>query len=145
MRRQFLNAVLLGACALSVVLGACHPGDNDPKGQAGDLNDPVRREFALGRLQSIYSTRLSAAKGDRTQAPVKEFADVTWEPLTKAYLEHPEDTQNGLRILSLMNEMRDPRVLPALIKAMDWTAEVSEDHAVTAALTMTEIDIPEDK
>jgi HEAT repeat protein len=145
MRRQFLNAVLLGACALSMILGACHPGDNDPKGQAGDLNDPVRREFALGRLQSIYSTRLSAAKGDRTQAPVKEFADVTWEPLTKAYLEHPEDTQNGLRILSLMNEMRDPRVLPALIKAMDWTAEVSEDHAVTAALTMTEIEIPEDK
>jgi HEAT repeat protein len=145
MGRQFLNTVLLSVCALGVGLAACHPGDNDPKGQAGDLNDPVRREFALGRLQSIYSTRLSAAKGDRTQAPVKEFADQTWEPLTKAYLEHPEDTQNGLRILSLMNEMRDPRVLPALIKAMDWTAEVSEDHAVTAALTMTEIDIPEDK
>jgi hypothetical protein len=145
MGRQFLNAVLLSACALGVGLVACHPGDNDPKGQAGDLNDPVRREFALGRLQSIYSTRLSTAKGDRTQEPVKEFAELTWEPLTKAYLEHPEDTQNGLRILSLMNEMRDPRVLPALIKALDWTAEVSEDHAVTAALTMTEIDIPADK
>jgi HEAT repeat protein len=145
MRRRFLSAVVLSACALGVVLVACHPGDNDPKGQAGDLNDPVRREYALGRLQSIYSTRLSAAKGDRTQAPVKEFADQTCEALTKAYLDHPEDTQNGLRILSLMNEMRDARVLPALIKAMDWTAEVSEDHAVTAALTMTEIDIPPDQ
>jgi HEAT repeat protein len=145
MRRQFLITVLLGVCALGVGLVGCHPNDNDPKGQAGDLDDPVRREYALGRLQSIYSTRLSAAKGDRSQAPVKEFADLTWEPLTKAYLEHPEDTQNGLRILSLMNEMRDPRVLPALIKAMEWTAEVSEDHAVTAALTMTEIDIPTDK
>ena len=145
MRRRFLNTVLLGACALGVGLVGCHPNDNDPKGQVGDLDDPVRREYALGRLQSIYSTRLSAAKGDRTQAPVKEFADLTVEPLTKAYLDHPEDTQNGLRILSLMNEMRDPRALPALIKAMDWTAEVSEDHAVTAALTMTEIDIPTDK
>jgi HEAT repeat protein len=44
-----------------------------------------------------------------------------------------------------MNEMREPRTLPALIKALDWTAEVSEDHAVTAALTMTEIDIPPDQ
>jgi HEAT repeat protein len=145
MRTQFQKTLLLGVCALGVCLVACHPNDNDPKGQAGDLDDPVRREYALGRLQSIFSTRLSAAKGDRTQPPVKEFADVTWEPLTKAYLEHPEDTQNGLRILSLMSEMRDPRVLPALIKALDWTAEVSEDHAVTSALTMTEIDIPADK
>lgn len=145
MAKQFLNAVLLGACALGFGLVACHPDDNDPKGQAGDLGDPVRREFALGRLQSIYSTRLSAAKGDRSQAPVQEFVEVTHEPLTKAYLEHPEDTQNGLRILSLMNEMRDPRVLPALVKALDWTAEVSEDHAVTAALTLTEIKIPDDK
>ena len=145
MRRQFLNTLLLGACALGVVLVGCHPGENDPKGQAGDLDDPVRREYALGRLQSIYSTRLSAAKGDRKEASVKEFADQTVEPLTKAYIDHPEDTQNGLRILSLMNEMRDPRALPALLKAMEWTAEVSEDHAVTAALTMTEIEIPDDK
>ncbi|HKU44372.1 MAG TPA: hypothetical protein VJR89_39705 [Polyangiales bacterium] len=145
MPRRFLNAVLRSACALGVFVVACHPNDNDPKGQAGDLNDPVRREYALGRLQSIYSTRLSAAKGNRSDASVKEFADQTVEALTKAYLEHPEDTQNGLRILSLMNEMRDPRALPALLKAMEWTAEVSEDHAVTAALTMTEIEIPADK
>ncbi len=126
-------------------LVACHPDDNDPKGQAGDLGDPVRREYALGRLQSIFSARLSDAKGDRSAAPIKEFCDQTVEGLSKAYMEHPEDTQNGLRILSLLNEMRDPRSLPALIKALDWTAEVSEDHAVTAALTMTEIDIPTDK
>ena len=105
----------------------------------------MRREFALGRLQSIFNTRLSAAKGDRSQAPVKEFIDVTAEPLTKAYLDHPEDTQNGLRMLSLMSEMRDPRVLPALIKALDWKVEISEDHAVTAALTLSELDIPADQ
>jgi HEAT repeat protein len=132
-------------CTLCVSVTGCHPDDNDPKGQAGDLGDPVRREFALGRLQSIFSTRLSEAKGDRKAAPIKDFCDVTIEPLTKAYLEHPEDSQNGLRILSLLNEMRDPRALPALVQALDWKAEVSEDHAVTAALTMIEIDIPADK
>jgi HEAT repeat protein len=145
MRRQLRSAVLLGLCLLSCALAACHPDENDPKGQAGDLNDPVRREFALGRLQSIFNTRLSAAKGDRSAAPVKEFIDVTAEPLTKAYLDHPEDTQNGLRMLSLMSEMRDPRVLPALIKALDWKVEISEDHAVTAALTLSELDIPADQ
>ncbi|HEY2734595.1 MAG TPA: hypothetical protein VGI70_11455, partial [Polyangiales bacterium] len=103
---------------------------------------PVRREHALERLQAIFNTRLSDAKGNRSAPLIKEFCDVTSDALTKAYIDHPEDTQNGLRILSLMNEMRDPRTLPALIKALDWKAEVSEDHAVTAALTMTEIDIP---
>jgi HEAT repeat protein len=142
MRRQLQSAVLWGLCALCVGVAACHPDDNDPKGQAGDLNDPVRREHALERLQAIFSARLSEAKGDRSKPSIKEFCDATNEGLTKTYVEHPEDSQNGLRILSLMNEMRDPRTLPALIKALDWKAEVSEDHAVTAALTMIEIDIP---
>jgi HEAT repeat protein len=142
MRRQLQSAVLWGLCALCACVAACHPDDNDPKGQAGDLNDPVRREHALERLQAIFSARLSEAKGDRSKPSIKEFCDATNEALTKAYIEHPEDSQNGLRILSLMNEMRDPRTLPALIKALDWKAEVSEDHAVTAALTMIEIDIP---
>ncbi|MET0388362.1 MAG: hypothetical protein ABW321_20490 [Polyangiales bacterium] len=144
MRKQ-LRSLLLCLCVLSSGLAACHPDDNDPKGQAGDLNDPVRREYALGRLQAIFSTRLSEAKGDRSAPPVKEFIDSTHEALTKAYLDHPEDSQNGLRMLSLMNEMRDPRVLPALIKALEWKAEISEDHAVTAALTISEIQIPEDQ
>jgi HEAT repeat protein len=142
MTMRLRSAVLLGLCVLGLGVLGCHPDDNDPKGQAGDLTDPVRREHALGRLQSIFSTRLSEAKGDRTKPAIKEFCDVTIEPLTKAYLDHPEDTQNGLRILSLMNEMRDPRALPALVKALDWKAEVSEDHAVTAALTMIEVTIP---
>ena len=143
--RKRLHLTLLSLCVLCTGLAACHPDDNDPKGQAGELNDPVRREYALGRLQSIFGTRLSEAKGDRSNAAVKEFVDVTNEPLTKAYLDHPEDAQNGLRMLSLMSEMRDPRVLPALIKALDWKAEVSEDHAVTAALTLSEIEIPPDQ
>jgi HEAT repeat protein len=145
MRKQLQLAVLLGLCLLCGGVVGCHPDDNDPKGQAGDLNDPVRRQFALERLQSIFNSRLSEAKGDRSAAPVKEFIEVTHEPLTKAYIEHPEDNQNGLRILSLMSELRDPRTLPALVQALDWKAEVSEDHAVTAALTITELQIPEDQ
>lgn len=144
MRTQRVVALAFVCLTLLASFG-CHPDDNDPKGQAEDLPDPVRREYALGRLQSIFNARMVEAKGDRGNAVVKDFTDQTVDLLVKAYLAYPEDSQNGLRILSLLNEMRDPRAMPALIKALDWTAEVSEDHAVTAALTMTEIEIPADQ
>ncbi len=127
------------------LLAACHADDNDPKGQAEELADSVRREHAVGRLQSIFSQRLVEAKGDRSAPAVKEFNDLTHELLVKTFLEHPEDSQNGLKILQLLAEMRDPRALPALLKALEWQAEVSEDHAVAAARTMTEIDVPPEK
>jgi HEAT repeat protein len=136
-------AVLVSFSAVSLV--GCHADDNDPKGQAEELDDPVRREHAVNRLQSIYGQLLVTTKGDRTQQPVKDFCDATHAQLTKVYLEHPEDTQNGLRILRLVGEMREPRTLPALIKALSWTAEITEEHAIAAASTMTIIEIPADK
>lgn len=130
---------------VSLVLVACHADDNDPKGQADEIEDAVRREHAVGRLFSIFTERMAAAKGDRSAAPLKEFADLTLPQMVKAYLAHPEDNQNGLKMLQLMAEMRDARALPALLKALEWQAEVSEDHAVTAATTMTVIDTPADQ
>jgi HEAT repeat protein len=141
LRRAFAVSLLAASFALS----ACHADDNDPKGQAEELHDPVRREHAVNRLFSIFTQRLADAKSDRSHPSLKEFNDVTHENLVKAYLEHPEDRQNGLKMLQLMAEMRDPRTLPALIKGLEWQAEVSEDHAVTAATTMTVIDIPRDR
>jgi HEAT repeat protein len=134
-----LVAALLFA---ALALGACHADDNDAKGQADELADPVRREHAIGRLFAILSELLAANKGDRKAAPIKEFNDQTNAQLTKTYIEHPEDTQNGLKMLQLMAEMRDPRTIPALLKGLEWQAEVTEDHAVTSANTLVELDIP---
>jgi hypothetical protein len=148
MHRQGLAvwSCFLALCMGAAALAGCHADENDPKGQAEELDDPVRREHAVERLRSIYTQRLVEAKGDRTAAPIKEFVDVTIDQLNKTYRGHPEDSQNGQKILSLMSEMRDPRALPALLQALEWRAEVSEDHAVTAARTMTEIEIsPTDK
>jgi HEAT repeat protein len=144
MARQSLLAVL-ATCLLLTGLG-CHADDNDPKGQAGELDDPVRREHAIGRLYSIFGERLSAAKGDRDAAPLKEFADQTVEQLVKVYTEqHAVDTQNGLKMLQLMAEMRDPRTIPALVKGLEWQAEVSEEHAIRAATTLASMDLPADR
>lgn len=145
----------MGGQALSRTLGAlivatcvswgCHAADDDPEGQAKELDDPVRRQHAIARLTSIEATRRAVANGNRAAPALVEFNDVTHAQLVKTYLEHPEDSQNGLAILNLMFQMRDPRTLPALIKALDWRAEVSEDHAITAANTFKAIAVPEDK
>jgi HEAT repeat protein len=62
--------------------------------------------------------------------------------LVKVYVEHPEDSQNGYRIIQLLREMRDPRALPALLKALKWQAEVNENHAIDAAQTLAMLELP---
>lgn len=146
LRRAIIQlAVAFSLSPVACHLVACHADDNDPKGQGDELEDPVRREHAVGRLFSIFTQRMVAAKGDRSAPALKEFNDAAHAQMVKAYLDYPEDTHNGLKLLQLMAEMRDPRTLPALLKALEWQAEVTEDHAVTAATTMTVLDIPPDQ
>jgi len=132
-------AFVLGLTLLGV---GCHADPDDPAGQAKELSDPVRREYAMGNLARLYSKALMDAKSDRNAPAVKGFTDSTYEQLVKTYLEAPEDTQNGERIMALFNEMRDPRTLPALLKALEWRTEVNEEHAISAARTLSVIVIP---
>jgi HEAT repeat protein len=125
------------ALALAVVtISACHADPEDAAGQAKELSDPVRREYAIGNLTRLYSKALLDSKSDRNAPAVKAFDDTTYEQLVKTYLEAPEDVQNGERIVLLLQEMRDPRTLPALLKALEWRTEVNEEHAITAARTL---------
>ncbi len=135
------------ALALGLALAAlgCHANPDDPAGQAKELADPVRREYAIGNLTRLYAKALTDAKSDRNAPNVKQFDDVTYEQLVKTYIEHPEDTRNGELIMALLFEMRDPRTLPALLKALEWRTEVNEEHAIWAARTLAVIDIPPDK
>ncbi|MCG8557366.1 MAG: hypothetical protein MJD61_19075, partial [Proteobacteria bacterium] len=146
MRKRTRTGVLIVAVTVGcAVLGGCHADENDPKGLAEELADPVRREWAIGHLQRIFGQRLGEAKGNREAAPIVEFNEVTHQHLTKVYIEHPEDSSNGYRIVQLMSEMRDPRTLPALLEALKWRTEVSENHAIAAAKTLRQIEIPDEK
>ena len=120
----------------------CHAAKDDPEGQASELSDPVRRENAIFNLKEIYTTTLAENAGDRNSEPVMAVADVIVGPLTQAYLDFPEDRINGLAILNLLAEIQDPRSLPALLEALNWRTEVSEDHAIRAAQTIQAIDVP---
>ena len=135
--RGWAAAVLVAALGLG-----CHAAEDDPEGQAGELSDPVRRENAIFNLKAIYTETLAANGGDRNSADVKAVADVIVGPLTQAYLDYPEDRINGLGILDLLYEMQDPRSIPALIEALNWRTEVSEDHAIRAAQTIQAMDVP---
>ncbi len=138
---QDMMRLVVLSVAFSLALAGCHANPDDPAGQAGELSDPVRREYALGNLTRLYGKALGESQSDRTAAPLKAFADVTINPLVKTYIEHPEDTQNGALIVSLLFEMRDARSLPALMKALEWRTEVNEEHAVMAARTLAVIEI----
>jgi HEAT repeat protein len=135
--RGWAVAVLVATLGLG-----CHAAKDDPEGQASELSDPVRRENAIYNLKEIYTETLAANNGDRTSAEVSAVADVIVGPLSEAYLAYPEDRINGLGILDLLFEMQDPRSLPALVEALNWRTEVSEDHAIRAAQTIQVIEVP---
>ena len=118
------------ALALSLSIGAvgCHADPDDAAGQAQELADPVRREHALGNLKRLYGAALSSSKSDRNAPEVKALTDATVQPLVKTYLDYPEDTRAAEQIVMLLQEMRDPRSLPALLKALR-VAERSQRRA----------------
>lgn len=127
---------------LLVGLAGCHAAEDDAAGLAKELDDPVRRENAIFHLQKLYTTALANHDGDRAHAEVKGVADEVVKPLSDAYIAYPEDRLNGRGILGLLQEMQDPRGLPALVAALNWRTEVSEEHAITAAQTIQTLDVP---
>lgn len=131
------------AIAIAALSLGCHADNDDPEGLAKELSDPVRRENAIYNLKQIYAAALASHGGDRTNPEVAAVADVIVEPLTQAYLNHPEDRINGLAILELLHETQDPRAVPALVEALKWRTEVSEDQAIRAAQALQTTDVPE--
>ncbi|MCZ6805731.1 MAG: HEAT repeat domain-containing protein [Deltaproteobacteria bacterium] len=136
--RGWTVAVIVAALSFG-----CHAAEDDPEGQAGELADPVRRENAIFNLKEVYTQTLAANGGDRNNPEVEAVADVIVTPLTDTYLAFPEDRINGLAILDLLYEMQDRRSLPALLDALNWRTEVSEDHAIRAAQTLQVMEVPE--
>lgn len=127
-----------GMLAVALLVGAtgCHADENDAAGQAGELGDAVRRENAIANISRLYTTALAHANGDRTAEEPAHIVDVTIVQLTQCFVDHPEDVTGRNAIVSLLGEMRDVRSLPALIAALDWRAEVSEEPAIGAARTI---------
>lgn len=114
------------------------------RNHAEELSDPARRENTLANLHQLYVSTLLENDGERTSERVRNMSDAIAPRLNQAFLDNPGDHANRLTMLDLMNEMRDERTLPALISALDWQTEISEEHALRAARTLAKINIPPD-
>lgn len=153
MKRRSTRVWLLALGTLSGLgLSGCRPSADDPAGQAGELSDNVRRESAIANLTNHYHRALAAADGDRSverldngELGPKAITDAAVQALTETYTSHPEDTGNGRNILTLLQEMRDPRSMPALIAALEWRNETTEEHAIVAAQTLRQMEVPEEQ
>ena len=143
--RKLAWSMVLSVAMSATILVACHAAEDDPSGQADELKDPVRRQNAIRNLQKIWSKALQDSDSDRSSAGVQAVLDATVEKIAAAYVENRMDNQNGLAMLDLLKEMRDPRAIPALKEALDWRAEVNEEHAIRAAQTIAVLDVPADK
>jgi HEAT repeat protein len=137
-------SLLLRSLMVALVLAGsvgCHADENDAAGQAGELGDAVRRANAIANISRLYTTALAHANGDRTAEEPHHIADVTVAQLTQCFLDHSEDHTGRRDIITLLGEMRDIRSLPALIEALHWQPEVSEEPAISAARTIAQLEL----
>ncbi|MCZ7686494.1 MAG: hypothetical protein M5U28_50165 [Sandaracinaceae bacterium] len=162
MKRQTILWILVGlGTALGVLIG-CHAKPDDPAGQAAELADPVRARTPSPTCSGCTATRSPrpaarprapiATRGRSRRCPASAGASArarrrsrtpSIEALVRTYRDNPQDTRNGGNILALLREMQDLRALPAYTKALEWRAEVTEEHAITAAQAIEDLDIPE--
>lgn len=139
--RQIVSSVLGVLVTLATLLGC---GDqNDPGYWVGKLDDAVYRRQAIEQISRLYGTALSKNGGNRQAAPVKAIADTTIGPLVETYRGHAEDNQNRIRIVKLLKDMRDPRAMPALLAALEFTPDINEEGAAAAAEAIALISPPQ--
>lgn len=135
----FAATLLVATSALTAACG----DENDPKHWVGKLDDAVYRRQAIEKIGGLYGGALSKNHGNRAAGPVKAIADATIESLVSTYRGHPEDNQNRTRIIQLLKDMRDPRAMPALEAALEFTPDVNEEAAATAAEAIALIQPPQ--
>lgn len=162
MKRHTIAATLALIGALLGALIGCHANADDPAGQAGELADPSRRQNAIENIRRLYTTALSKARtqnadadprtvetitgdGGREIPGPKAVADATISGLVTTYRDRSPTPADGQAILEILNEMQDPRAIPAYLKALEWRAEVSEEHAIRAAQALERIEVPDEQ
>jgi hypothetical protein len=141
-----MKRLLLSACAVWCLVSGmgCHADADDPAGQANELSDPARRPNAISNIKRLWQRALEQSESNREDPRVKAILDATAEKLSQCYVDNPTDSTSGEEILSLLEEMKDPRTIPALIAALDWRPG-TENHAQSAAKALRGMQVPSDK
>jgi hypothetical protein len=92
------------------------------------LKDPIKRTAAVERLIAKYNDALTSAKADvpdgdpdklRAHKNVKDLLDKIVPPLAELAEKADLDQKSQGNLLAMLADTRDPRVVPALVKALD--------------------------
>src|SRR5207253_2582627 len=106
----------LGATA-AMVAGCAD--ENAPETHVKRLSDPVARTRAVDRLIQMYNDKMTVDKRDRNGEHVKAVVDAIVPPLADLALKGDLDQKTQGELLSMLADTRDPRAVPALVKALD--------------------------
>lgn len=114
------SAVTLSTLAASSVLVACS-NENEPEYWIEKLKDPAWKARSIKRLGQFYEDALTRANKDDKHPDVKALLDKLAVPLTNIYVEDYDALDENTRedLIALIASFRDPRIEPALKKALE--------------------------
>jgi HEAT repeat protein len=121
--------VLTLAFSSGAALSGCED-ENDPHTWVNKLGNDARRPAATARLHRMFEEamgRTTPPQNPRDPA-VRRFLDVALPPLVQAFQAHREDTGSRGEAMSIFALSQDPRAIPALLAALQYTVGSNESE-----------------
>lgn len=114
------SAATLTTLAASTVLVAC-ASENEPEYWIEKLPDPAWKARSIKRLGQFYEDALTKANKDENAPEVKGLLEKIVVPMTSIYVADYDSLDEGTRedLIQLVASFRDPRIEPALKKALE--------------------------
>lgn len=114
------SAATLTTFAASSVLVGC-ASENEPEYWIEKLQDPAWKARSIKRLGQFYEDALTKANKDENSPEVKGLLDKLVVPMTTIYVNDYDALDENTRedLIALVASFRDPRIEPALKKALD--------------------------
>jgi hypothetical protein len=120
LRSFTLSALLATSVVVSTgALAGCGGDEREPQTHVDRLSDPMKKTAAVKRLLQFYEDAMTKDDKNREGKFVKPLLDLIVEPLAKIVESGELDTRSQGVLLSSLSDMRDPRAVPALVKALE--------------------------
>jgi hypothetical protein len=115
-----VSAATLTTLAATSVLVAC-ASDSEPEYWIEKLQDPSWKARSIKRLGQFYEDALTKANKDENAPEVKGLLEKIVVPMTTIYVNDYESLDEETRedLIALVASFRDPRIEPALKKALE--------------------------
>ncbi|MEM1030944.1 MAG: hypothetical protein AAGN82_11375 [Myxococcota bacterium] len=107
-----------GLAAASTVLVGCED-EQDPATWVKRLEDDKTRDAAVKRLLQFYEDAMTNDDKDRNGPNVKPLLELVVPPMTELAKQEKLSTKAQGDLLAFLADTRDPRVVPALVQAIN--------------------------